>query len=277
MRIAACVKWVDLRPEVDPLTGAVRTDQRTYGWSAADEAAVETALVVAETWGATTEVVCAGPPDAERGLRRLLAAGVERATLVPVGDDASSEEAAAAVAAVLGGVDLVVCGDYSLDRGTGAVPAFLAHHLGAAQALGLVRVTPAADATLVGIRRVGGGRTEWLDVRCPGVVSVEGSAATLRRASLAATLAAERAGVAVSDPPPTVAHPIRVGANGPLRPRPRVISPPSGRDARGRIVELTGALVDRTPPRRVDASPTEAAELIVGQLVAWGYLEQPDA
>ena len=38
----------------------------------------------------------------------------------------------------LGPPDLVVCGDRSALGGTGALPALLAHHLGAAQALGLV-------------------------------------------------------------------------------------------------------------------------------------------
>ena len=55
---------------------------------------------------------------------------------------------AAALAAVLGpvGVSSVWCGDHSLDRGTGAVPAYLAAQLGLAQALGLVDVELEAAA-----------------------------------------------------------------------------------------------------------------------------------
>jgi electron transfer flavoprotein beta subunit len=41
----------------------------------------------------------------------------------------------------------VLCGDRSADRGTGALPAFLAHELGAAQALGLVSLTLPGDAS----------------------------------------------------------------------------------------------------------------------------------
>ena len=41
-----------------------------------------------------------------------------------------------------------------------------------------------------------------------------------------------------------------------------------------RIVALTGALSERTPPRKVVAEPDEAAEAIVEQLRAWGYLER---
>ena len=44
------MKWVDRRPEVDPLTGAVHTDARTSGPSDADEAALEWALRIGEAW-----------------------------------------------------------------------------------------------------------------------------------------------------------------------------------------------------------------------------------
>ena len=36
---------------------------------------------------------------------------------------------------------------------------------------------------------------------------------------------------------------------------------------------LTGALVERTPPRRIEFDAPEAAEAILEQLRAWGYLE----
>ena len=69
-RVAACVKWVDTRPEVDALTGAVHTDPRSRGASEAVRAAVEVALGMAERWGGTVEIVTAGPAGAE-ALRRL--------------------------------------------------------------------------------------------------------------------------------------------------------------------------------------------------------------
>jgi putative heme iron utilization protein len=37
-------------------------------------------------------------------------------------------------------------------------------------------------------------------------------------------------------------------------------------------VALTGALVDRNPPRTVVLDPSEAADAIVEQLRSWGYL-----
>jgi hypothetical protein len=37
-------------------------------------------------------------------------------------------------------------------------------------------------------------------------------------------------------------------------------------------VQLTGALVDRTPPRTLELEPAAAAEAIIDQLREWGYL-----
>ena len=60
----------------------------------------------------------------------------------------------------------------------------------------------------------------------------------------------------------------------PYRPRARALPAPSPElDVRDRILALTGALVERTPPRTVHADPAEAAELLLEQLRAWGELE----
>jgi electron transfer flavoprotein beta subunit len=57
------------------------------------------------------------------------------------------------------------------------------------------------------------------------------------------------------------------------RPRARVLPAPAGDDARRRMLELTGALVDRTPPRVVTpSSPAQAAEELLGFLHEHGYL-----
>ena len=80
---------------------------------------------------------------------------------------------------------------------------------GRAQALGLVAVEHGGDAADVrATRRLDGGRREVLRVVAPAVLSVEGAAARLRRASLPAELAARRATIAVV-PGPTgpVEHP----------------------------------------------------------------------
>jgi electron transfer flavoprotein beta subunit len=277
--VAACVKWVDLRPEVDRVHGTVTPSGHGGGFSAADRSAVEVALRLGEAWDARTVVVCAGPPAADAGLRDLLAAGADRAVRVDLpGADAADvgaqtgEGAAALLAPVLSelGASVVVCGDVSADLGSGTVPAYLAHHLGAAQALGLLDVTVSGSGHLRAVRRLDGGRREVLEVAAPAVLSVEGGVAELRRAPLSATLVAGDAPVEVR--PGRERH---VGDGPRLRPwRPptRVVEPPTGEHALDRIVSLTGALVDRTPPRTVELDPAAAAAAIVEQLRAWGHL-----
>ncbi len=198
MRITVCWKWVSLDREHD-------VDERWAGVSAADEAALEVALSVRDAVvDCDVQVICLGPPEADDVLRAALAAGADSATRIDASPELDGRTVAGAIADHLHDADLVVCGDYSIDRGTGSVPAFLAAELGAAQALGLVGidVTTATTLPLRVVRRLDGGRREVLDVPLPAVLSVEGSVARLRRASLAASLASRGTSItAVAGPP----------------------------------------------------------------------------
>jgi electron transfer flavoprotein beta subunit len=307
--IGACLKWVERRPEVDPLTGEVGTDARTSGASEADRSALEWALRLCEAWGGEVVAVTAGTAEAEPVLRDALAAGADRAVRVDLPATAASAAVASGLAAALAGATAVVCGDWSLDRGSGSVPAFLAARLGAAQALGLVTIAleaPGVEAVArnrgpssgaaagdagdgqVGRggrtdghvlrveRRLDGGWRERLTVTAPMVLSVEGRD-RLRRADLDGLLRARAAPIDLVAAPATAAAlaayvpPVRTG---PYRPRPRVLPPPTGGSARERILALTGALVDRTPPELVTLDPASAADRLLVQLQTWGYLDR---
>jgi electron transfer flavoprotein beta subunit len=274
--VVVAQKWVDRRPEVDLLTGAVRTDPRTSGPSAADEAALEWALRATDAWGGEVVAITAGPVAAEDMLRAAIAAGAGRAVRVDLDPAAPSDAVAAGLAPVAAGADLVLCGDWSLDRGSGAVPAYLAGHLGAAQALGCtgLELDPGAPGAVRAERRLDGGRRERLQVRAPCVVSVEGRTARLRRAPLDRVLEARRATiglvpVAPGQPAVAAAAPTR----SPYRPRARHLPPPpADLDARQRILALSGALTARTPPELLVLEPAAAADRILEQLRGWGYL-----
>jgi electron transfer flavoprotein beta subunit len=272
VKIAVCWKWVSLDRERE-------ADRRWSGVSAADEAALETALRIAEQIDVTGDdaepsevvVVSLGPPAADDVLREALAAGATSVLRIDASTELDSRVVADALAEHLRDRELIVCGDYSLDRGTGSVPAFLAAELSTAQALGLLDVGVGTDdtAALRAVRRLDGGRREILAVTPPAVLSVEGSTASLRRASLAASLAVRSAPIAsVPGPhgrlPEAEVHP--------YRPRARVLPAPSGR-ALDRVRQILDVGGDDTHAELVTLDPPTAASRILDQLRDWGYLD----
>jgi electron transfer flavoprotein beta subunit len=284
--IVAALSWSWLDAYVDPLTGGVSADPRDRGAGRPDLAALEHALRLAERWEAPVVAATVGPGEADVMLRDALAAGaaealrVEPASRTPGPRPAllvGGPDTAAALAAVLvqryGVPDLVLCGDRSPDRGTGSFPAFLAAALNTAQALGVVRLEPTDDGKLRVHRRLDGGRREVLRVSRPAVVSVEAAGVRLRRAGLAATLASGQAAISVASPPKiTAGQRVRVVGAHPYRPRPRELAGPSGSALR-RLLELTGALTERTPPTVLGPlSPAQAADELLGYLSRHGYL-----
>jgi electron transfer flavoprotein beta subunit len=291
MMIVAAMGWSWQQAEVDPLTGAVSADRHDRGPSRSELAALEHALRLAQRWNARVVAATVGPSEADAMLRDALAAGAAEALRVePAGGAASprpadlvggGQESAAALAAALrqrcGAPDLVLCGDHSADRGTGSFPAFLAAALNAAQVLGVVRIEPEDDGVLRVHRRLDGGRREVLLVRRPAVVSVEAAGVRLRRAGLPVTLASAHAVIPVARAPAdTAGQRIRVLGAHPYRPRPRELPGPSGSALR-RMLELTGALVERTPPAVLGPlSPGQAADELLGYLRRLGYLAAGD-
>ena len=291
--VVACLRITDLRPEVDPLTGAVRGDRWGIGLPAADGAALEHALRICQTWSGQLTAVAVGPVSVEPVLRQVAALGAS-VLRVPASEAGAADGetrplvhdqqalARRVVEAVGTRPSVVVCGDRSVDRGTGSFPAFLAHELGAAQALGLVSLDtgPGGDS-LVAERRLDGGWRERLRIPLPAVCSVEAAGVRLRRAPLAAALAAADSAVPVSpgSSPQAVGsegHEVRVGPTRPFAPRTRVLPPPRGDDPRVRLLALTGALVAHDPPTVVGpVGSVEAADALIGFLVRHGYLDGP--
>lgn len=272
MRIAVCWKWVSLDREHE-------LDERWAGVSAADAAALETALAISDAAGPDTDVVVIGlgPPDAEDVLREALGVGATSVIRIDASPDLDSRTVAMALAGQLAGIDLVVCGDYSIDRGTGSVPAFIAAELGIAQALGLVEIDistavgSASEEPMQVVRRLDGGRREVLAVTLPAVVSVEGSVARLRRAPLAASLAARTSSIDVlAGPhgrlPETEIHP--------YRPRPRTLAPPAG-DTLSRVRAILDVGGGDNHAETVTLDPPAAARRLLDQLHQWGYVDRP--
>jgi electron transfer flavoprotein beta subunit len=215
-------------------------------------------------------VATVGPPAAVAALRDAVARGAHCAVLVDAPRDLCSDAVAQVLAALATGCSWVLCGDYSLDRGSGSVPALIAAHRNIAQALGLVDVGPDAHGGMRALRRLDGGRREELSVTPPAVVSVEGSVARLRRASFTAELTARTAHIEVVDGP---LGPRETAIEaGPYRPRARALAAPSGSDVLTRIRSLLWSGAAVTHGETVTLDPPEAAARIVQALRDWGYV-----
>jgi electron transfer flavoprotein beta subunit len=262
MSIVACLKWANHPGEPG--------DERFAGMSAADQSALEFALRQGDATGLPVLAITLGPAGADRVLRDALACGATRALRIDAPIFTEGHDVAAAIAHHAAHAQWVWCGDYSLDRGAGSVPAFVAAHLDAQQALGVIQLELAADH-VVATRRLDGGRREVLTARAPAVVSVEGATARLRRASLPSLRAAATAVIEVVTPT-TPVHTAEFLVR-PYRPRARALAAPAGHDPLDRLRVLTDAAAAsaaRGETLRLD--PTAAAERIVQALRDWGYL-----
>jgi len=218
-------------------------------------------------------VVTVGERAADRGLRHAVACGARTAIRVDAPAGMDSAAIAAALAPVVAHSEMIWCGDYSVDRGTGSVPVFLAAELERQQALGLIAVELGHPLRVT--RRLDGGRREVLRVTGPAVLSVEGSLARLRRAGLPSVLAAQTTEVlpyGTTTVPSGNTSPVVVG---PYRPRPRVLAGPRG-GTLDRIRDLTEAATARHQSELVEAEPEEAADRIITALQHWGYLGVDD-
>jgi len=254
--IAACIKWIG--------------DRAVTAISAADECASEMALRHGEATRNSVIAVTVGSAKADRCLRDALACGATTAIRVDAPDEMDSAAVAAALVPVVGHSTAVWCGDYSADRGSGSVPAFLAELLDRQQALGLVGAEFIDPLRVV--RRLDGGRREVLRITGQAVLSVEGSLARLRRAPLRAALAALGTEVLPYGTKQKTIDAAAAPSVRPYRPRARVLSAPAGATPLERLRTLTDASAAPQPGETVEAGPAEAAERIIDALVEWGYL-----
>ena len=210
---------------------------------------------------------------ADGALREAAGAGATDLVRVEGPGGAPSTAVAVALAAACPPGALVVCGDASADRGSASVPAFLAGTRGSPMALGLVDVAGAGPGRLAAQRRLDRGGRERLEITAPAVISVEGPVARLRRGTVEAALAAPVLPIRVLAPPDTGSVALRPGPPRPHRPRTRVVpAPPATDTPLERVRRLSGATVERTPPRLLHLDPPDAAAAIVEQLRRWGYL-----
>jgi len=196
MRIVVAYKWT-----CDPEEATVRADG-TVDWSRAkpgistyDPVAIELARRLAEAAGAELIGVTAGPKGvgAPIASKAALGRGLDRVVIIE--DDSLREAGRSELAAVLaeairhiGGVDLVITGDSSVDVAAKMVPTVLAGELGWPAVAEVSAVTGQAGALRVE-RSIPGG-VQVLEISGPAVLAASADAAVPRVPGMKELLAA---------------------------------------------------------------------------------------
>ncbi len=140
MDIIVCVKpapdprcWDSI--QLDPVTKALRREGIPSVLGALDKRALEEGLRIKEKHGGQVVALSMAPPGARDNLVEALAMGADEAYLLSDRAFAGSDTWATSLVLSrgirkLGGFDLVICGEWSLDGSTGQVGAQLAEFLG---------------------------------------------------------------------------------------------------------------------------------------------------
>ena len=134
-KIVVCIKQVPNTTEIkiDPVTNTLKRDGVPSIINPDDKAAIEAALQLKESCGATVTVLTMGPPQAEKALREALAMGADEAFLLTDrafgGSDTLATSTIIAAAVKKLQPDLVLCGRQAIDGDTAQVGPQIAEHL----------------------------------------------------------------------------------------------------------------------------------------------------
>jgi electron transfer flavoprotein beta subunit len=213
MKIAICVK------QVSDVTGPFTVSDEMTAFNArelvpivnpADLAGLALTKTQLATKPVTIKAVTLGPACADQALRECLALGADDALRIWDKDiepfsgdpDTVARLLAAAITQGESGVDLVVCGNSSLDNGSGYVGPAVAKYLGYAYVGGVSRIEICRDGKSLSIyRRKEYGDREIVVVQLPALITVDDGAAEVPYASLPELIAAEQYVIPVLDLP----------------------------------------------------------------------------
>ncbi len=138
--------------------------------------AVEVALLIKEVLGGSVTAVSMAPPQGERALRDAVARGVDKAILLTDGRFAGADTLAtsytlAAAVRKLGGYDLILCGEKSVDGDTAHVGPEVAEHLNVPHAAFVTRVVEVSSNKVV-VESDYGDAYYLLELQLPALISL---------------------------------------------------------------------------------------------------------
>ena len=170
MKIIVCIKQVPNTTEIkiDPVTNTLKRDGVPSIINPDDKAAIEAALQLKESCGATVTVLTMGPPQAEKALREALAMGADEAFLLTDrafgGSDTLATSTIIAAAVKKLQPDLVLCGRQASDGDTAQVGPQIAEHMGIPQITYAAGISYNAETGKITVKRQFEDRYQTLEV-----------------------------------------------------------------------------------------------------------------
>ena len=170
MKIIVCIKQVPNTTEIkiDPVTNTLKRDGVPSIINPDDKAAIEAALQLKESCGATVTVLTMGPPQAEKALREALAMGADEAFLLTDrafgGSDTLATSTIIAAAVKKLEPDLVLCGRQAIDGDTAQVGPQIAEHLDIPQITYAAGIAYNAETGVLTVKRQFEDRYQTLEV-----------------------------------------------------------------------------------------------------------------
>jgi electron transfer flavoprotein beta subunit len=177
MNVVVCVKQVpdpNTTGQLDPQTHFLKRDGVEVVLDPGDEFGVEAGLQIAEKSGGEVRVVCMGPERGLDAIRKALAMGAAKGTLISDeglrGSDALTTAKVLAAAISKEPFDLVITATESTDGYTGVVPQMLAELLGVAAVTFAKEVE--VDGDTLKVKRQTEVGVDLVEAALPAVLSV---------------------------------------------------------------------------------------------------------
>ncbi|CAI8207832.1 MAG: Electron transfer flavoprotein subunit beta [Methanobacteriota archaeon] len=203
MDIAVLIKYVPDSTAKITVNGDRVNEGGVSKWSISpfDEYALEAALGMKESSGASVTAITCGPSRSEKGLRDAAAVGADSLVHVSVDDltslDSTKTQALLAAAVQSTGASIVFCGKQAADTNAGSTGPGIAELMGAACVTGVTEVGTEGPG-LSALRSTSGG-AERVTLSAPCVLTFDKTETELRRPNVKGIMMAKKKAIDSQD------------------------------------------------------------------------------
>jgi electron transfer flavoprotein beta subunit len=278
MYVVVCVKMVPdtTQVKIDPVTNTLVRKDVPFITNPFDTHAVEEALRVKDKYGARVTAISMGPPAADAVLRRAIAQGFDEGVLLsdPVFGGADTWATSAVLAEAIRKlnqqtpVDLIICGQQTIDGDTAQVGPGVACRLGVSQ-LTLVEEISKIDAAarVIRVRRRLETQCEIVEASLPALLTVVREINTPRYPTVPGRLAAADAALPVWSNGVLKLEPATIGLKGSPTQVKKIFAP----------VRAKGEVIQGEGEHREAALASILKKLGEWDIVRWPQGPPPDA